>query len=37
MDGRKHGKGRLEFLDGSFYDGDFDNNDIHGKGRELVD
>ena len=31
-DGLKHGKGILNFADGSTYEGDFFMNDIHGVG-----
>jgi hypothetical protein len=34
-DGKKHGRGKLVFSDGSSYEGYFDNNDIHGKGKKL--
>lgn len=30
--GRRHGKGKLSFLDGSFYRGDFKNDQMWGKG-----
>lgn len=30
--GKKHGKGKLNFADGSYYNGEFSDNEIHGKG-----
>eukprot|EP00912_Choanoflagellata_sp_UC4_P002330 UC4_evm7s1462 len=32
VDGKRHGKGRLEFPDGRWFDGEFANNKMHGKG-----
>lgn len=31
--GKKNGKGKLSYEDGSYYEGYFDNNIIHGEGK----
>jgi len=31
-DGKKHGKGKLTFADGSYYEGEFVGNEICGRG-----
>lgn len=36
MKGAKTGKGMLKFIDGSYYIGDFLNNEIHGKGKHAL-
>ena len=32
VNGIKEGPGKLFYIDGAFYDGDFKNNRMHGKG-----
>ena len=32
-DGMKHGRGKYEFKDGSYYEGEWENNKISGAGK----